>query len=1015
MKKLKLMVVAFMAMAGLSVHADEYLVGQRFTSIAELDGNVFAVVDETSEKAMAIGVPNHGNGWDMYFGTYAEACTSNACYYKIEPARGDGVDGCYYLRALKYNGSLYTAWGDANVYGYFNSQSGSGGYFALGKTEKTNGQDMNNGAVWIIEVSEGKFAIKNKATGKYLHADQVSNTYADPFYFTFCTLETLAALKDKFDERKTNILALNGSIDVSDAVALKEAATTLEGIYSAFSSLSTALEGYLATTTNKDVTSIFIDNPSFESGLTGWPNVGMAIQDNASFEKDGTKYCEAWQPNGARSVSQTILNVPTGKYKLIAKSRARGVTSAKIFAGDKNTEITIADNTNTYEVKFFGDGSNVAIGFEGLGSGAGASWMCVDNFQLIYEGPMGAPVYVEEYNNAVSVAQAMEGTIPAAAYDALSQVVSDNTLAGGTESEYNTASANINQAITDATALVEPYATWKTLKTNAQTYAQDGNYTKISDAIVVLVAYVETLTTAKDVNDINSLTTTMMTNNDIWNEVKAYADALTQVSNNNATANETLQNAISAQITVVGNASVADEDAVDTFVKTTLPNAVSALRTAMRTYVNAAQPTNEECFDLTGLIVNPHFKEGGNTSATGWTLESGSVGERRALTHNFEAWHRTFNLSQTIPDLPKGTYRVTLQGFARHDGDDKDKTNLYCGIVNQRIKDINDEYSTVSLISGKPNMGDGNGESKSGDYYRPNGMSASYYWFQETNELTGKPFYTNEVQTLITEAGSLKIGFKCETSSDWVIWDNFHLYYYGSAISVTIDESTGASFAEDIDDANVTLTRTFSTTNWNTFCVPFAIDNATLTEKFGNEVAVAEYSEESADANNATVTFTKMATPAISANVPVLLKTSTAPASVTFNGVQVKAGEPKVAGTNFDFVGSYAASTFVTTGNYYLYSNKLYKSSKDDGTFIKGTRAYIQAKTNEARIANFSINDETTGIAVLTPALSEGDGALYNLNGQKVSNAQRLAEGRLFPEGLKKGVFIQNGKKVIKK
>jgi len=1003
MKKLKLLFVVFMAMAGLSVHADEYLVGQRFTSIAELDGKIFAVVDEASGKAMSIGVSGHGNGWDMYFGTYAEASTSNACFYKIEPARGDGVDGCYYLRALKFNGSLYTAWEDANTFGYFNSQIGTGGYFALG-LKGQNGQDGSNLAVWKIEVSEGKFAIKNKATDKYLHADQLSNTYDDPFYFTFCTLETLAALKAKFDERKSNILALNSSIDVSAAVTLKEAATTIDEIYNAFSSLTTALGDYLATTTNTDVTSIFIDNPSFESNHTGWANIGMAIQDNTAFEKDGNNYCEAWQPNGTRSVSQISMNVPTGKYKLSAKSRARGVTSAKIFAGDKETKITISDNTDTYEVKFFGDGGNVAIGFEGLGTGAGASWMCVDNFQLIYEGPMGAPVYVEEYNNAISNAQAIEGTIPEAAYDALSQVVSDNTLVSGTESEYNAATTNINQAIADATALVEPYSTWNSLKTSVQTYAQDGNYTKISDAIGVLPSYVETLTTEQDLNDVNDLATKMMSNNDTWNEVKAYANALTQVSNNNATANETLQNAISAQITVVNNASVADKDAVAIFIKTTLPNAVTALRTAMNTYVNAAQPINEECFDLTGLIVNPHFKEGGNASATGWTLESGSVGERRATTHNFEAWHRTFNLSQTIPDLPMGTYRVTLQGFARHDSDDKDKTNLYCGIVNQRIKDITDEYSTVSLISGKPNMGDGNGETNyklnEQTVYQPNGMSASYYFFQETNPQTGKPFYTNEVQTLITEAGDLKIGFKCDTNSDWVIWDNFHLYYYGSAISVTIDESVGASFAEDIDEANVTLNRTFSDTNWNTFVVPFDIDNATLTEKFGT-VEVAEYSESSADANNATVYFTKMATPAITANEPVLLKTSTAPTSVVFNGVALKAGDPIKEGTNFNFMGSYAASTYVTTGNYYLSANKLYKSAKDNGTFIKGTRAYFKAKTDDARIVNFFIGEETTGIKVIEDN-NANNNALYNLNGQKVSNA-------------KKGVFIQNGKKVIVK
>ena len=146
-----------------------------------------------------------------------------------------------------------------------------------------------------------------------------------------------------------------------------------------------------------------------------------------------------------------------------------------------------------------------------------------------------------------------------------------------------------------------------------------------------------------------------------------------------------------------------------------------------------------------------------------------------------------------------------------------------------------------------------------------------------------------------------------------------------------------------------------------------------------------------------------MATPAITANKPVLLKTSTAPASVTFNGVVIKTGDAKVAGSgNYDFVGSYDASTFVTTGNYYLSANKLYKSAKDNGTFIKGTRAYIKAKTLGARIANFSIDDETTGINDLTPALSKDKDVIYNLNGQKVQKAN-------------KGLYIQNGKKVVVK
>ena len=101
MRKLKLLLAALALLAGGTTYAVDYKVDQRFTSIAELDGKLFAVVDETSEKAMGIGITGHGSGWDMYFGTYAEAYTSNACYYKIEPAQGEGVNGCYYLRTYK--------------------------------------------------------------------------------------------------------------------------------------------------------------------------------------------------------------------------------------------------------------------------------------------------------------------------------------------------------------------------------------------------------------------------------------------------------------------------------------------------------------------------------------------------------------------------------------------------------------------------------------------------------------------------------------------------------------------------------------------------------------------------------------------------------------------------------------------------------------------------------------------------------------------------------------------------
>ena len=248
------------------------------------------------------------------------------------------------------------------------------------------------------------------------------------------------------------------------------------------------------------------------------------------------------------------------------------------------------------------------------------------------------------------------------------------------------------------------------------------------------------------------------------------------------------------------------------------------------------------------------------------------------------------------------------------------------------------------------------------------------------------------------EAGNYSLRFQVQGSDDNkhnVIVSNIVLKKAVFVIDEDVDYTPIAGYAD------VTLTRTLSNTNWNTFVVPFDIDNATLTAKFGT-VEVAEYAEASADAQNATVSFTKMATPAITANTPVLLKTSTAPASVTFNGVQVKTGEAKVAGTNFDFVGSYDAKKYVKTGDYYIYQNKIYKSAKDNGTFINGTRAYIEAKTTGARIVDFTIDGVTSGIRDLNADLSESEGVVYNLNGQKVQN-------------MKNGVFVKNGKKVVVK
>lgn len=144
----------------------------------------------------------------------------------------------------------------------------------------------------------------------------------------------------------------------------------------------------ILNTPDQDVT-FFIGNPSFEDELTkGWTNTGgMVRQGNNFFGKTGSYYAEAFEPKDTKRVSQTISGLPAGNYTLSAHCIARGVTSAKIYAGSIITEITISESQNDYEVKFVCENNNasVDIGFEGVGTAVSKSWLAVDNFQLTYE------------------------------------------------------------------------------------------------------------------------------------------------------------------------------------------------------------------------------------------------------------------------------------------------------------------------------------------------------------------------------------------------------------------------------------------------------------------------------------------------------------------------------------------------------------------------------------------------------------------------------------------------------
>ena len=76
-------------------------------------------------------------------------------------------------------------------------------------------------------------------------------------------------------------------------------------------------------------------------------------------------------------------------------------------------------------------------------------------------------------------------------------------------------------------------------------------------------------------------------------------------------------------------------------------------------------------------------------------------------------------------------------------------------------------------------------------------------------------------------------------------------------------------------------------------------------------------------------------------------------------------------------------------------------------------KAYLQVPTsflsnNNAREVNIVFEEDATGIGNLTPALSEGEGAWYDLQGRLVT-----VKGLTDTKPMKKGLYIVNGRKVV--
>lgn len=221
-----------------------------------------------------------------------------------------------------------------------------------------------------------------------------------------------------------------------------------------------------------------------------------------------------------------------------------------------------------------------------------------------------------------------------------------------------------------------------------------------------------------------------------------------------------------------------------------------------------------------------------------------------------------------------------------------------------------------------------------------------------------------------------------------------------AAHNVTLDADKDN--AEEIKIANnavsdVSLIRTLDANIWNTFCVPFAfkVENSALAG-----AKVKEF-----DKIDGTTMYMKDATYILPGRPYLVMPADADIVNPTFSAVAIyDEAATKVGNDTYALTGIYSPKTISEDNIYGVKANGAIAKGKKDTT-IKGLRAYfiINGNGGQAKI-NFG-DDETTGIENIVTPTAISNQKVYNLNGQYVGNDLKA---------MPKGIYIVNGKKVIK-
>lgn len=420
----------------------------------------------------------------------------------------------------------------------------------------------------------------------------------------------------------------------------------------------------------------------------------------------------------------------------------------------------------------------------------------------------------------------------------------------------------------------------------------------------------------------------------------------------------------------------------------------------------------------------------------------------------------TGTVSQEVKIYREGWYRVRCKGFVSKASGSSVTAQLYanCSSNNAYNKKVSANLNV--LTAALPAID----EETETDY------ASKFYDTKYTQ--AGKAFkanlYNNDLLIYVEGATNddqktLTIGVDVAYSGnsgneDWICFDDVQLQYCGKGDLVLDENQTSVDYMNDQVDPNhsytLILKRTTTAGNWNSLVLPVELTAQQFKTAFGDD---AKLSVLQGVVNNGTriqfksVDLTNDATKVVEPGNLYIMKPSK-DANVqegeyikklsdgtvikvdhpyyTINNITLKS-EIKDEETTFRSIpkdNQTAEDGYITFWGTYLNSGSekivpagAFGLGANDGKWyhsehalpIKGFRCWIATQEDAPAKVSFSIDDEDMGVVTaiegieIAPILRTQD-AVYTLSGQKVRSSQSL-------EGLPKGIYIINNKKVIVK